>query len=210
MPQDGWGAAMLYAGVDGHALPVDSPLHHQVILAEPLGEGNSVYMSLSPAWDSSRAPQDKRAVTFSTHTNLQKWWHLYDTDRPAYEHQKEKLTQKMIQAAELVLPGFSQAVELALPGTPVTFERFTRRKWGWVGGFPQTNLVRAWGPHIADGLWMVGDSIFPGQSTASVALGGLRVARAVLGRAPTKIKVIEPVGSESVRLGDGKVEHVNI
>ena len=116
----------------------------------------------------------------------------------------------MIQAAELVLPGFSQAVELTLPGTPVTFERFTRRKWGWVGGFPQTNLVRAWGPHIADGLWMVGDSIFPGQSTASVALGGLRVARAVLGRAPTKVKVIEPVGSESVRHGDGKVEHVNI
>ena len=27
---------------------------------------------------------------------------------------------------------------------------------------------------------MVGDSIFPGQSTAAVALGGLRVARTVL------------------------------
>jgi len=32
-----------------------------------------------------------------------------------------------------------------------------------------------------DGLWMVGDSIFPGQSTAAVALGGMRVAAAVLG-----------------------------
>jgi hypothetical protein len=29
-------------------------------------------------------------------------------------------------------------------------------------------------------VWMVGDSIFPGQSTAAVALGGLRVARAIL------------------------------
>ena len=28
---------------------------------------------------------------------------------------------------------------------------------------------------------MVGDSIFPGQSTSAVALGGLRVAEAVLG-----------------------------
>jgi hypothetical protein len=27
---------------------------------------------------------------------------------------------------------------------------------------------------------MVGDSIFPGQSTAAVAMGGIRVARAVL------------------------------
>jgi hypothetical protein len=37
---------------------------------------------------------------------------------------------------------------------------------------------------------MVGDSIFPGQSTAAVALGGLRVGSAVLadlGLAPTHI-----------------------
>ena len=55
-----------------------------------------------------------------------------------------------------------------------------RREWGWVGGFPQTNLFRAWAPRLAPNLWMVGDSIFPGQSTAAVALGGLRVARALL------------------------------
>jgi hypothetical protein len=73
-----------------------------------------------------------------------------------------------------------QAVNLVLPGTPVTFQRFTRRAWGWVGGFPQTNLFRAWGPRLAANLWLVGDSIFPGQSTAVVALGGLRVAGAVL------------------------------
>jgi hypothetical protein len=48
--------------------------------------------------------------------------------------------------------------------------------WGWVGGFPQTGLLRALGPRLDHNLWMVGDSIFPGQSTAAVALGGLRVA----------------------------------
>ena len=69
---------------------------------------------------------------------------------------------------------------LILPGTPVTFQRFTRRAWGWVGGFPQTSLFRAWAPRLAPGLWLVGDSIFPGQSTAAVALGGLRVARTIL------------------------------
>ena len=69
---------------------------------------------------------------------------------------------------------------MILPGTPVTFQRFTNRFQGWVGGFPQTNLFRAWGPRLAPKLWMVGDSIFPGQSTAAVALGGMRVARQVL------------------------------
>ena len=29
-------------------------------------------------------------------------------------------------------------------------------------------------------MWLVGDSIFPGQLIAAVALGGLRVARAIL------------------------------
>jgi phytoene dehydrogenase-like protein len=67
-----------------------------------------------------------------------------------------------------------------MPGTPVTFQRFTRRKWGWVGGFPQTGLLRAFGPRLGRSLWMVGDSIFPGQSTAAVALGGLRVAQMAL------------------------------
>ena len=62
----------------------------------------------------------------------------------------------------------------------MTFQRFARRDWGWVGGFPQTSLARAWGPRLAPGLWLVGDSVFPGQSVPAVALGGLRVARSLL------------------------------
>jgi phytoene dehydrogenase-like protein len=88
-------------------------------------------------------------------------------------------TDRLLAAAERVLPGLRQAARLILPGTPVTFARFTGRYRGWVGGFPQTSLWRAWPPRLAPGLWMVGDSIFPGQSTAAVALGGLRVAAAV-------------------------------
>ncbi|MCB9644707.1 MAG: hypothetical protein H6728_16660 [Myxococcales bacterium] len=49
-----------------------------------------------------------------------------------------------------------------------------------VGGFPQVDLFRAWGPKLRERLWMVGDSIFPGQSTAAVALGGLRVAEDIV------------------------------
>jgi phytoene dehydrogenase-like protein len=81
-----------------------------------------------------------------------------------------------MQAASRALPGLQAASDLVLPGTPVTFARFTHRAWGWVGGFPQVNLFQSWGPRLAEGLWLVGDSIFPGQSTAAAALGGLRVA----------------------------------
>lgn len=179
-PNDGWGAFMVYVGIDDAAVPKNFPLHHQIIVRQPMSEGNTVFLSLSPAWDAGRAPAGRRALTLSTHTNLEKWWGLFEHDRAAYEARKTEYTTKMLQAAESALPGVRHAAQLVLPGTPVTFQRFTKRKWGWVGGFPQTHLFKAWGPRLLPGIWVVGDSIFPGQSTAAVALGGLRVAAAVL------------------------------
>lgn len=82
---------------------------------------------------------------------------------------------------------------LVLPGTPVTFQRFTQREWGWVGGFPQTSLVRTWAPKLGPGLWLVGDSIFPGQSTAAVALGGMRVAASGLQEQAVRDKVSQDI-----------------
>ena len=96
----------------------------------------------------------------------------------------------MLAAAERAVPGLRDAADLVIPGTPVTFQRFTRRVDGWVGGFPQTSLLRGWGPRLAPGLWMVGDSVFPGQSTAAVALGGLRVAGAVLAEAGADLSLV--------------------
>jgi C-3',4' desaturase CrtD len=178
-PSHGWGAFMVYAGLDGSAIPANYPLHHQVIVREPMGEGNTVFLSLSPEWDAGRAPAGRRALTISTHTALAEWWRLFEADRAAYEARKQVYGERMLAAAEKAVPGLRQAATMILPGTPVTFQRFTRRAWGWVGGFPQTSLFTAWGPRLAPALWMVGDSIFPGQSTAAVALGGLRVARAI-------------------------------
>lgn len=189
-PTDGWGAFMVYVGLEAAATPAELVLHSQVVVQEPLGEGNSVFLSLSPAWDSGRAPAGQRALTLSTHTALGPWWDLFENDRDGYEARKDAYTAQMLASAERALPGLRDSARFVLPGTPISFQRFTRRAWGWVGGFPQTSLFRAWGPRLASSLWMVGDSIFPGQSTAAVALGGLRVGMAVLrdlGLAPAPI-----------------------
>jgi phytoene dehydrogenase-like protein len=180
LPEDAWGAFTVYAGIDETVLPADSPLHTQVIQREPLGEGNSVFLSLSPDWDTGRAPAGQRALTLSTHTALAPWWRLQADDPDAYERRRDAYAASLMDAAERALPGIRAATTLLLPGTPVTFHRFTRRHQGWVGGFPQTNLFRTWAPKLGPNLWMVGDSIFPGQSTAAVALGGMRVARSIL------------------------------
>ncbi len=182
-PRDGWGAFVVYVGMDSGALPVGFSLHHQIVVREPLAEGNTVFLSLSPAWDQDRGPAGQRALTLSTHTRLAPWWDLFERDRASYEARKAAYAERVLAAAEIALPDLREAASLILPGTPLAFERFTRRAWGWVGGFPQTNLFRTWGPRLVPGLWLVGDSIFPGQSTAAVGLGGLRVARALLAEA---------------------------
>jgi C-3',4' desaturase CrtD len=180
--QPTWGAFTLYLGLEDSRLPAGVPDHHQVVtdLTQPLGEGNSIFLSISPHQDGSRAPAGMRAATISTHTRVADWWALANHDPQAYAARREAYTEKVLRAAEWAVPGLRAAVQLCLPGTPVTFQFYTRREMGMVGGFPQTWVVSARGPATGiPNLWLVGDSIFPGQSTAGTTLGGWRVAAAV-------------------------------
>lgn len=174
------GAFVLHLGMNADKLPQGIPDHHQIVRAiqGPMGEGETLYVSMSPEWDSSRAPQGQRAVTISTHTQVQQWWDLLERDEEAYYARKEAFAEQIIQSVNRVLPGFQSAVTLCLPGTPVTYQFYTLRQRGMVGGFPQTSLFKARSPRTGlVNLRLVGDSIFPGQSTAGVTLGALRVAK---------------------------------
>ena len=42
-PKDGWGAFMVYAGVDTSAVKHLEGLHHQFVNDQPLGNGNSIF-----------------------------------------------------------------------------------------------------------------------------------------------------------------------
>ncbi len=202
LPADGWGAFMVYVGLQDAVVSPGLPLHHQVLAAASamdegegmkgryrklaLGEGNSVFLSLSLPDDAAggaaggaRSPAGQRALTISTHTDLNVWWRLFENDPDAYEARKAAMTERVLDAAEVAVPGLRGAAKLILPGTPVSFQHFTHRSRGWVGGFPQTNLFRAWGPRLGPHLWLVGDSIFPGQSVLATALGGQRVAQSI-------------------------------
>ncbi len=173
----GWGAFALHLGLRADALPANFPDHHQIItsLYGTLGETRSIFISLSPLWDTTRAPEGHRAATVTTHTNVQQWWDL--ADEAAYEARKVEYTDAILSNIERVIPGFRAGITLTLPGTPITYQFYTGRYRGMVGGFPQTSLLRARSPltGIAN-VRLVGDSIFPGQSTAGVTLGAMRVA----------------------------------
>jgi phytoene dehydrogenase-like protein len=178
-----WGAFTLYLGIDEEAVPLDLPCeHHQVVLAydEPLGEGNSAFLSLHPAHDASRAPAGQRALTVSTHSAAQPWWDARAQGRAAYAERKALFAERLLAAVERVLPDVRRHIRYQQSGTPVTFQRYTRRRAGMVGGLgqrPAQSGLASFGPRAAgvQDLWLVGDSTFPGQSTAAVTQGGIRV-----------------------------------
>ncbi len=179
----GWGAFVLYLGVDSTQLPAGLSDHHQIItqMDGPLGEGRSVFVSISPAWDASRAPEGYRAVTVTTHTAVEPWWDLVENDPDAYAQRKDQYTERLLGAIHGAIPGFKNSVDLILPGTPVTYHTWTHRHLGTVGGFPQTSLFRVRGPRTGlPNVRLVGDSIFPGQSTAGVTVGAMRAVNDTL------------------------------
>jgi C-3',4' desaturase CrtD len=182
-----YGAFVLHVGVKADILPRDAPDHHQIArqIEGAVGEGETLFMSFSPAWDKTRAPEGYRAVTISTHTDVQPWWDVLATDEKGYYARKEAYTKRLFSTIERVFPGFRAASDLILPGSPVTYAFYTQRAGGMVGGFPQTSLFRARGPRTGlPNLRLVGDSVFPGQSTAGVTLGARRVAQDVMRSIP--------------------------
>jgi C-3',4' desaturase CrtD len=180
--QPGWGAFTLYLGIDAAGIPPGIAEHHQVVQTyeAPLGEGNSAFISLHPAADTGRAPSGQRAVTISTHTRPEPWFDARAVSRTAYLERKHIYTERLLAALDRALPGASTQVRYQQAGTPVSFQRYTRRQNGAVGGLaqlPEQSGFHSLGvrtPGIAR-LWLVGDSVFPGQSTAAVTQSAIRL-----------------------------------
>jgi C-3',4' desaturase CrtD len=176
---DEWGAFTLYLGVDDGGLP-EGVEHHQVVrdYSKPLGETNSVFLSLSMPADAGRAPEGQRTLTISTHTRAADWWALREKPgaQAEYDARVAEYAERMLDNASVAIPDLRQRIRFRLEGTPVTFKFYTRRHRGGVGGFPFTSIFTARGPWTGmKNAWLVGDSIFPGQSTAGVTMGALRV-----------------------------------
>jgi C-3',4' desaturase CrtD len=182
----GWGAFTLYLGVDEAAIPAGAAEHHQVVASydRPLGEANSVFVSAHPPDDLTRAPAGQRALTISTHTDAGHWYRLRESDPARYRAEKAAMVERMLDTASLALPALRAHIRYLQAGTPFSFWRYTRRQLGMVGGIPQylgSSGLFSLGPRVVGvgGLWLVGDSTFPGQSTAAVTQSGIRVYRAI-------------------------------
>jgi phytoene dehydrogenase-like protein len=181
--EDGWGAAMLYLAVDP-AVCGDAPHHVELVGddSKPFIEGNHVFCSISGRDETSRAPDDSRTVTCSTHVPVSKMREMDDAQRAAYVAGVQETMRDTIRSRA---PELLAGARLEMPGSPRTFERFTLRAEGLVGGIPRRAGLDNYGDlfpsAVARGLYMVGDSVFPGQSTLATSIGGVKLAQHLLG-----------------------------
>lgn len=171
------GAFVVYLGVDQKAIPANCPPHLQFLYDYdgPIGENNSLFVSVSHPGD-GRAPEGKATITASSFTEPRRWY-----DGSDYEGLKQEFTEGAIARLGSYFDLTSEAIVEA--ATPRTFERFTARERGIVGGVGQR--IPTFGPFgIANrtpitNLWLVGDSTHPGEGTAGVSYSALTVVRQV-------------------------------
>lgn len=171
-----WSAFTLYLGMDPEQFSALPSRHVQVVgnIGE-LAEGSSIFISFSPVDEPDRAPEGLCAVTISTHANPGKWFAAKERGGDAYTELKNRYTEKLLDIFSEQFPDARSAIRSITAATPVTWERYTGRFQGRVGGYPQTSLFKVRGPLTRfDNLFLVGDSIFPGQSLPGVVTGARR------------------------------------
>ncbi len=186
-----WSAFTGYIACERAAVGDDGPLFHHVLQAydQPVHDGNNVLISLSPAADEGYGPANCRVATLSTHTRPADWQGL---DRESYNAKKARYQRKMLAALRQALPAAAEALVHAEFASPRSFQRYTRRRHGAVGGPPvarsNSNFLAVGSDVLGPGLWIVGDSVFPGQGTMATVISAIRVVERITGESWTRIK----------------------
>lgn len=175
------GAFIIYLGVDKSVIPKNCPPHLQFLYdyEQTIGENNSLFVSVSKPED-GRAPVGKATIIASSFTDVRQW---YDKTPEDYEGLKQSYTKTAIAHLSQFFHLTPESIIHQESATPRTFERFTARERGIVGGIGQR--VSTFGPFgIAtrtpiENLWLVGDSTHPGEGTAGVSYSALTVVRQI-------------------------------
>lgn len=179
----GWGAYQIFAGVDeetANGLPSEQVL----ALADPQSgeaydpERAQFMLGVAPSWD-ARAPEGRRAATISTFTDAERWFR-YHADETEHEEEDRRALERCWGMLHSMMPELGGGIEVVETATPRTFYERTRRRFGMVGGVG--HRLSTSGPNslthqtTVANLFMVGDTVFPGNGVAAVTQSALIVA----------------------------------
>jgi phytoene dehydrogenase-like protein len=149
-------------------------LHYQIQVENVPGlpDCRSFFLSLNHPDDLSRCEPGKAVASVSLH--------IPNPSETRIDKQQilgfilEKLHQRGLISREKVLYTHASG--------PTEWLSWTGRHAGFVGGYPQTLRVRPWQMQsacLAKGLFICGDSVYPGQGIPGVVLGGMIAAQRI-------------------------------
>lgn len=172
----------LHLGVDLEVIPPKFDCHHILLddwdqMAE---SEQTVFVSIPTILDPSLAPAGKHIVHTFTPSWMNEWSGLTPSN---YREKKAIAARAIIAKLERILPGIGDRIHHQEIGTPRTHRRFLGRIDGTYGPIPKRRLRGLLGMPFnrttVPGLYMVGDSTFPGQGLNAVAFSGFACAHRV-------------------------------
>lgn len=171
-----WGAFIVNLGIKNR-FPLLDILHHQIIFKEPLPYLNSisVFVSANHPSDTEKAEIGYRSVNISTHDPNPEIWFNLSADE--YEKRKMEIESAIIDRIRPLLDMKEDDIKIRCSGTARSFNEWIGRKHGRVGGIPSSGIktiFRMASPRTPmKNLYMVGDTVFPGQGISAVAQSGI-------------------------------------
>jgi C-3',4' desaturase CrtD len=170
------GALVFYSALKKENIKKTSSNHYQFVS----NEFGSLFVSISDDGD-GRAPKGEVTLIASIFTKTKDW---FDLDKKNYIKKKKDFMKKIsveLESQFQIDPENWLHRELA---TPVGFQKWTNRPNGIVGGLGQNpDIFGLFGLSSRtpfEGLWLCGDSIYPGEGTAGVSQSALIVSRQIL------------------------------
>ena len=170
------GAVVFYGAVSRSDLPTDCPGHIQ-LFDEHFG---SLFISISME-DDQRAPVGMATLIASVFVDIDQWSNL---DSHSYARKKNFVAKQIRTTLDKKFDLLETSWDHQELSTPRSFERWTGRPGGIVGGLGQH--PDQFGPFGLSsrtplkGLWLCGDSIYPGEGTAGVSQSAMMVVRQLM------------------------------
>ena len=151
----GTGVYVVYAGMEESAVP---RLPSERLLVKD-GEGELTFAIATH----QTAPAGKRAVTMTTHTDVEPWF-SYQSSEEEYEEWDQEALEHFWKRLHAAVPELGGDIEIIETANPRTYYDLTRRKLGMVLGVESGEPGVGLGP-ILPNLYMVGDTV---SSTAEI------------------------------------------
>lgn len=146
-------------------------IHHQIHLKEPLQDvgSHSIFISLNHPSDTSRTDEaDQMVASVSTHLSNPK--HNIISDKQTIEEEIIKIlnAKKFLQKEDIIYKHSS---------SQKSWEKWTGRSLGFVGGYPQFMKIKPWQMIEArldhKKAYICGDTAYPGQGIPGTVLSGI-------------------------------------